>query len=89
MTENKLVNVLVENKINNQNKYFGRTEHMTAVIFDGQKNIWHLCKFSNILYMFIVRKYQHIISKTYKVMHIDHFDILRMNYAINLTFNTI
>ena len=39
MIENKLVNVLVENKINNQNKYFGRTENMTAVIFDGQKNI--------------------------------------------------
>jgi len=39
MTENKLVNVLVENKINNQNKFFGRTEHMTAVIFDGEKNI--------------------------------------------------
>ena len=39
MLENKLVNVLVENKINNQNKFFGRTEHMTAVIFDGEKNI--------------------------------------------------
>ena len=39
MTENKLVNVLVENKINKQNKFFGRTEHMTAVIFDGEKNI--------------------------------------------------
>ena len=39
MTENTLVNVLVENKIRNQNKYFGRTEYMTAVIFDGEKNI--------------------------------------------------
>ena len=39
MLENKLVNVLVENKINNQNKFFGRTEHMTAVIFDGEKNL--------------------------------------------------
>ena len=39
MTENKLVNVLVENKINKQNKFFGRTEHMTAVIFDGEKNM--------------------------------------------------
>ena len=37
--ENKIVDVLVENKIKNQNKYFGRTEYMTAVIFDGEKNI--------------------------------------------------
>ncbi len=37
--ENKIVDVLVENKIRNQNKYFGRTEYMTAVIFDGEKNI--------------------------------------------------
>ena len=39
MLENNIVNVLVENKIKNQNKFFGRTEHMTAVIFDGKKNI--------------------------------------------------
>ncbi len=38
-TENTLVNVLVENKINNQKKFFGRTEYMTAVIFDGEKNL--------------------------------------------------
>jgi len=37
--ENTIVNVLVENKINNQNKFFGRTEYMTAVIFDGEKDI--------------------------------------------------
>jgi len=37
--ENKIVDVLVENKIRNQNKYFGRTEYMTAVIFDGEKNM--------------------------------------------------
>ena len=37
--ENTLVNVLVENKIRNQNKFFGRTEQMTAVIFNGKKNI--------------------------------------------------
>ncbi len=37
--ENKIVDVLVENKIKNQNKYFGRTEYMTAVIFDGENNI--------------------------------------------------
>ena len=30
---------MVENKINNQNKFFGRTEHMTSVIFDGEENI--------------------------------------------------
>ena len=39
MTENKIVNVLVENKIKNQNKFFGRTECMTAVISDGEENI--------------------------------------------------
>ena len=39
MTENKVVNVLVENKIKNQNKFFGRTEYMTSVIFDGEENI--------------------------------------------------
>ena len=39
MLENNIVNVLVENKIKNQNKFFGRTEQMTAVIFDGKKNI--------------------------------------------------
>ena len=39
MTENKIVNVLVENKIKNQNKFFGRTDCMTAVIFDGEENI--------------------------------------------------
>ena len=39
MTKNKIVDVLVENKIKNQNKFFGRTEYMTAVIFDGEENI--------------------------------------------------
>ena len=39
MTENTIVNVLVENKIKNQNKFFGRTDYMTAVIFDGEENI--------------------------------------------------
>ena len=39
MTENTIVNVLVENKIKNQSKFFGRTDYMTAVIFDGEENI--------------------------------------------------
>ena len=39
ITENTTVNVLVENKIRNQNKFFGRTTYMTAVIFDGEKDI--------------------------------------------------
>ena len=38
-TENTVVNVLVENKIRNQNKFFGRTKYMTPVIFDGEKDI--------------------------------------------------
>ena len=38
-TENKVVNVLVENKMKGQNKFFGRTEYMVGVIFDGKQNI--------------------------------------------------
>ena len=38
-TENKVVNVLVENKMKGQNKFFGRTEYMTGVIFEGEQNI--------------------------------------------------
>ena len=33
--ENKIVNVLVENKMKDGVKLFGRTEYMTSVIFDG------------------------------------------------------
>ena len=36
--ESKEINVLVENKNKNQNKYFGRNEYFTSVIFDGAKN---------------------------------------------------
>ena len=38
-SENKVINVLVENKMKNQEKFFGRAEHMTGVIFDGKKDI--------------------------------------------------
>jgi tRNA-2-methylthio-N6-dimethylallyladenosine synthase len=38
--EKKIVNVLVENQMKDKVKLFGRTEHMTSVIFDGNiKNI--------------------------------------------------
>ena len=33
--ENKILNVLVENKMKDGIKLFGRTEYMTSVIFDG------------------------------------------------------
>ena len=33
--EKKVVNVLVENQMKDKVKLFGRTEHMTSVIFDG------------------------------------------------------
>ena len=33
--ENKEINVLVENKSNKISKLFGKSEHMTSVIFDG------------------------------------------------------
>ena len=36
--EGKTLNVLVENKMKDGIKLFGRTEHMTSVIFDGKTN---------------------------------------------------
>ena len=33
--EHKTIEVLVENKLNNQNKYFGRNKYLSSVIFDG------------------------------------------------------
>ena len=35
--ENRIAKVLVENQIKNQEKLFGRSEHMTPVIFNGNK----------------------------------------------------
>ena len=35
--ENKTVEVLIENKINGQNKLFGRNKYLNSVIFDGDK----------------------------------------------------
>ncbi len=37
--ENKFVEVLVENKMQGQNKLFGRNEYMTPVIFEGSVNL--------------------------------------------------
>ena len=34
--ENKEIEVLVENKTKKGNKFFGRSEYMTSVIFDGK-----------------------------------------------------
>ena len=36
--ENKIIKVLVENKLENQNKYFGRNKYLSSVIFNGNKN---------------------------------------------------
>ena len=36
--ENKILNVLVENQMKDRVKLFGRTEHMTSVIFEGNLN---------------------------------------------------
>ena len=38
LTENKVINVLVENKMKNQEKFFGRNEYFNSVIFSGDKN---------------------------------------------------
>ena len=40
--ENNTIEVLVENKLENQNKYFGRNKFLSSVIFDGNQN--HLGK---------------------------------------------
>ena len=37
--ENQSVEVLVENKLKNQNKYFGRNKFLNSVIFDGDESI--------------------------------------------------
>ena len=43
--ENKEIEVLVENKTNDRNKFFGRSEHMTPVIFDGNdKDVGNVIK---------------------------------------------
>ena len=36
--ENKTLNVLVENLTDDKTQVFGRTEHMTSVIFNGKKS---------------------------------------------------
>ena len=36
--EGKVIDVLVENLTEDKNKAFGRSEHMTSVIFNGKKN---------------------------------------------------
>ena len=35
--ENKIIDVLVENQTKDKLQLFGRSEHMTSVIFDGNK----------------------------------------------------
>tara|TARA_B100000965_G_scaffold324925_1_gene287058 strand:+ start:791 stop:2122 length:1332 start_codon:yes stop_codon:yes gene_type:complete len=44
--ENKMVEVLVENKLNNQEKYFGRNKFLNSVIFEGNEN--HIGKLVNV-----------------------------------------
>ena len=36
-TENKIINVLVENLTKDKTQVFGRSEYMTSVIFNGNK----------------------------------------------------
>ena len=43
--KNSLIEVLVENKLKNQNKYFGRNKYLSSVIFNGdEKKIGKLIK---------------------------------------------
>tara|TARA_Y100000590_G_scaffold442649_1_gene571007 strand:+ start:1174 stop:2508 length:1335 start_codon:yes stop_codon:yes gene_type:complete len=37
--ENKTIEVLVENKLSNQNKYFGRNKYLSPVIFNGENQL--------------------------------------------------
>ena len=36
--KNKILNVLVENLTDDKSQVFGRSEHMTSVIFNGKKD---------------------------------------------------
>ena len=36
--ENDIIDVLVENKLEKQNKFFGRNKYISPVIFDGNEN---------------------------------------------------
>ena len=36
--ENNIIDVLVENKMDNQDKFFGRNKYISPVIFDGSKD---------------------------------------------------
>ena len=36
--ENQIIDVLVENKMEKQNKFFGRNKYISPVIFDGKKS---------------------------------------------------
>ena len=43
--ENEEIEVLVENKTDESNKFFGRSEYMTSVIFDGNdKDVGNIIK---------------------------------------------
>ena len=44
--ENKTIEVLVENKLENQNKYFGRNKYLSSVIFEGNEQ--HIGKIKEI-----------------------------------------
>ena len=34
-----IINVLVENKMKNKSKFFGKSEHMTSVLFNGSDDL--------------------------------------------------
>ena len=36
--QNNIIDVLVENKMKKQNKFFGRNKYISPVIFDGTEN---------------------------------------------------
>ena len=53
--------VLIENKLNNQEKYFGRTKYMTPVIFEADE-----CKIGELINVKITSFNQKNLFGTYK-----------------------
>ena len=65
---NKTVKVLFENKVNNENKYFGRDEYFNAVIVENNENL--IGKIKNIK---IFKNNQNtLFGETFNLNHSNH-----------------
>ena len=59
--EGKMVEVLVENKLKNQNNYFGRTKKMTPVLFESNR-----CKPGDLIQVVITSSNQNNLFGEHK-----------------------